>query len=352
MLQMATFETNAHFKARFEDELTASLGPTETPVKSEREPTGPSQDECLDVHNRGFGYLPIVLNKCFRHSGWQGFRLRVAIAMRSVYASCAAMSAFESCGSSMWILRSTTDGSEYKAVPDYCRSRWCKPCYGARTARLRARLAECLDDKPVRFLTLTLKHSDDSLKDCIDRLYRSFRKLRVSTFWKKRVTGGVALLEIKRGSGSGRWHPHLHCLVQGRYLHYPDLRNEWLLATGDSTNVDIRKVESRSEAIYYVAKYTGKANGMDSSASTEDLSEIIRTLKGRRTVVPYGTWRHFKLLRQEPSDGWRLIGHLNEIQLLALDGDSEAASIIDALQHFHDDPGPVFHIFSNSDPPY
>ena len=49
--------------------------------------------------------------------------------------------------------------------------------------------------------------------------------------------------EIKRGQGSGLWHPHLH-MIAGREVE-PDaemLSREWHEITGDSFIVDVRPI--------------------------------------------------------------------------------------------------------------
>lgn len=348
-LRDSTDPTVSWWHDYYEPEL--KLGPTETPVIANKCSSGREPTTDADVVDRGPYALPLYVGRCFRHSGWQAFRLRVATAYVAAYGAGQSVSRFCQCGEGMWILRGTKDSTAFKSVPDLCRSRWCKVCYGARTARLRARLAEELDDNPVRFVTLTLKHNDDNLKSCLDRLYGSFRRLRSKAIWKKRVTGGVAFLEVGRGKNSRQWHPHIHCLVQGRYLPQAELRQTWLSITGDSYNCDVKLVRDRRQVLAYVAKYTSKSNGMDPSATDADLTEIIRTLRGRRTVIPFGSWRHFRLLRQEPSTEWELVGHVNEVLYRAQQGDDFMQSVFDAMQFTSDSEDGIFHVYDSAIPP-
>jgi hypothetical protein len=280
----------------------------------------------------------------FRHSGWQTFRKRVSCAIARVYGHGPSLLRFCHCGESMWLLKSKKSESEFKVVPDNCKSRWCKPCYAARTARLRARLAAKLDDRPVRFITLTVRNQDETLKSALDRLYASFKRLRNSNLWKNRVLGGCGFLEVKRGRNSGFWHPHIHCLVQGRYLPLPDLKKAWLSATGDSDGADVRLVRSREDVLWYVTKYTSKSTGLDKEASDDDLDEIVGTLRGRRTVVPFGEWRSWNLLHGEENEDWELLGHLNELRISADRGDSYIASVLEAMEICVDEKTGIFHL--------
>lgn len=330
-------------------ERPASLDALETPEKQAHElalgGAPPGFDLVVDKPYK-FNFF---LSSNFRHSGWQSFRERVARAVNAVYGPGPTLHRFCSCGASMWILKSKNNPSEFKAVPDNCKSRWCVPCYGARTARLRARLAAGLPDGPVRMVTLTLKASEENLQHCLNRLYGSFKKLRNRPFWKSRSLGGVAFLEFKRGEASGLWHPHLHCLVQGRFLPQQDLAREWLCVTGDSHVVDVRLVKARDQVLHYVTKYCSKSNGLNPDSSDDDLIEIIRSLKGRRTVVPFGTWRTLKLLHAGGDEDWELVGHLDELEYKATHDDPYAESVLTAYRECIDEESGIFHLFDFAD---
>ncbi|QNN25052.1 protein rep [Planctomycetales bacterium ZRK34] len=60
-----------------------------------------------------------------------------------------------------------------------------------------------------------------------------------------RVAGGVFAIEIKRGSGSKQWHPHLHAVVLCEApLDQERLQSEWRRITRDSFMVDVRDLYS------------------------------------------------------------------------------------------------------------
>lgn len=323
-------------------ERPACLDDIETPENDARELALRRLPPETEYVPAGLSGLGIILSTNFRHSGWQTFRRRVAGAVSRVYGYGSTLERFCHCGASMWILKNKENPTLFKSVPDNCRSRWCLPCYGARTARLRARLAAGLPDGPIRMVTLTLKASELDLTDCLNRLYTSFKKLRDGDWWKNRVIGGVAFLEFKRGDASGLWHPHFHCLVQGRFLPKEELAHKWLCVTGDSYVVDVRLVRTREQVMGYVTKYCTKSTGLDPSACDDDLIEIIRSLRGRRTVVPFGTWRTLRLLHGESDEEWELVGHVNELRIQADQGDVYAESVLEAFELSQNDDGPEF----------
>ena len=78
------------------------------------------------------------------------------------------------------------------------------------------------------------------------------------------VEGAVWSYEIKRGKGSGLWHPHLHMIALAEVA--PDARllsSEWHQITGDSYIVDVRPISQDDpasgfvdilDALYWVAR--------------------------------------------------------------------------------------------------
>jgi len=321
-------------------------------------PETPGADSGASLFPQTWGWRA-NLQETFRHSGWAAERRRRAQALEKAFGCGPSLVAFCACGSRRWILRKKDDDNAFKAVPDTCRSPWCKPCYRSRSYVIRDRLAAKLDERPVRFVTLTLRPDDNSLQFALDRLYQGFRRLRQRPVWKKRVTGGVAFLEVKIGRGSGKWHPHLHVLVQGRYLPQPDLAREWLAVTGDSHVVDVRLVRSKRQVLAYVTDYCTKvadlkcthAAGGQPPADLDDIDELVeamRALKGRRRIITFGEWRTWRLLRHEPLGEWEVYMHEAEILFKQGDGDSLVLAIAELLAPTPDGQSLEFHVFDSS----
>ena len=187
--------------------------------------------------------------------------------------------------------------------------------------------------KQFRFITLTLKHSDQPLSDQINRLYECFRKLRKSKEWQDTQDGGAAIFECKFDLETNEWHPHLHIVAEGFFLHHRDLSSTWLKITGDSFRVDIRVIKSARDAAFYVAKYTSKGTNDDVWQDREIAAEWVRSMHGRRSCATYGTWRGLKLLEHEPQSGeWTRIGLLTNIVQAAERCEKWAIDCIDCLR--------------------
>lgn len=287
---------------------------------------------------------PVGYATCFRHNGWEPRRRYLFRILYSAFGASSMTAAYSRCGSDHWVLKDRKDPSNMKIVESCCKTRFCVPCFNAKCAQVRARLAAELGDEPCRLITLTLKPTHTTLKESLDHLYRSFRRLRQSLLWRKRVLGGVAFLEVKRGKGSGLWHPHLHIVTRGRYILGADLSRQWLIATGDSHNVDIRFIKSRPHVIAYVTKYLTKQVDLSARGKIEDgddpgqldfysIREVVIALRGRRTIIAFGTFRHFKLLATAGDSEWELVASWAEVQFRAYLDEPWAVSIVDAVLH-------------------
>lgn len=143
-------------------------------------------------------------------------------------------------------------------------------------------------------VTLTVKDGPD-LEERFDHLFKAQHEL-----WKRKhrgrgssldsVAGAVWSYEIKRGSGSGQWHPHLHMIALAEVG--PDqlrLSAEWKQITLDSHVVDVRPISQQDPASGFVEvfKYAVKF----SDQPPEDTVHAWRILAGRRLVGSSGAFR-------------------------------------------------------------
>lgn len=145
----------------------------------------------------------------------------------------------------------------------------------------------------VWFYSLTIRNRP-GLADAIGHLQECRRllhqKRRNALRGKSRcelasLAGGVESVEVKRGAGSGLWHPHIHGLGLGERA--PDesaLAAEWLEISGDSYEVDVRPVGDTVKDLCEVFKYALKF----SSLSLADNWDAFRTLQGKRLMFPWG----------------------------------------------------------------
>jgi hypothetical protein len=158
-------------------------------------------------------------------------------------------------------------------------------------------------------VTLTVKDGPD-LAERFAHLHKSQREL-----WKRKQRGRGSCLagveaavwsyEVKRGTGSGEWHPHLHMVALA--VEQPDqaeLSAEWRRITGDSFVVDVRPIDQADPASGFleVFKYALKFSTMDPA----DTLAAFRILTGRRLVGSAGAFRGIEIpeeLTDEPLEG-------------------------------------------------
>lgn len=277
----------------------------------------------------------------FRHSGWAPFRKKVIRAIEHVHGpESRRASAIRSCGCDAHVM-SRWLGSEHK-VQEFrikstkCHDRFCVPCAGARSGRIRDSLLRHMYQREnMSLVTLTLKASEAPLREVLDRITRAFRSLRNKPLWKKSVKGGAAIIEVKLGEGSGQWHAHFHVLAEATYLDQRKLSSVWAAITGDSHIVDIRRVGAKSGAIQYITKYVCKAADASIVGSPKHLEEAIVAFHGRRLVTTFASWRGIALMEKDddPPESeftpeWRSEGPLDDFVRRAAAGDVEAARVL------------------------
>lgn len=157
-------------------------------------------------------------------------------------------------------------------------------------------------------VTLTVKDGPD-LRERFKHLHDSQREL-----WKRKqrgrgsvldgVEGAVWSYEIKRGQGSGLWHPHLHMIALAEVM--PDaerLSREWREITGDSFIVDVRSISQEDPASGFVEvfKYAVKFSDQEPA----DTVHAWEVLAGKRLLGSAGCFRGVEIpedLTDDPGD--------------------------------------------------
>lgn len=299
---------------------SSQLDPVEIPVW--HDPCSPSEGD-LDTRTG--------LVSTFRHSGWATRRAAIHDALWDAGCRLARRERFQRCGADRWILRSRTDPTIFKVVTAKCHDRFCSPCTVDRKAVIRRNLEPRLAKGVYRFLTLTVCHHHEPLRVLLNRLYRAFRLLRQTSHWKDRTDGGVALLELTYDGNRHGWHPHLHCILAGRYMDAPVLRRSWLSITGDSDQVDISLIRSKPKAIGYVCKYSTKAMPSDIFRERAPLVEALDALSNRRLVLTFGTWKNYRLLEDPKDRGWEAFDSVESLRLRRSNDDEFARRILAML---------------------
>ncbi len=159
----------------------------------------------------------------------------------------------------------------------------------------------CAEKSALRpfLVTLTVKTGPD-LAERFEHLKRAQHEL-----WKRRlrrrgsaldgVAGAVWSYEIKRGSGSGLWHPHLHMIALAEDLQIEGEGNpgplgaEWHDITGDSFMVDVRPVDQEDPASGFIEVFKYAVKFSDQPHA--DTLHAFQTLRGKRLLASAGCFR-------------------------------------------------------------
>jgi hypothetical protein len=166
-------------------------------------------------------------------------------------------------------------------------------------------------------ITLTVKDGED-LDERFAHLHRCQREL-----WKRKqrgrgsvldgVVGAVWSYEVKRGAGSGLWHPHLHMIALAEVQpNQDDLAVTWKGITGDSHVVDVRPISQEDPASGFIEvfKYAVKFSDQEPA----DTVEAYLTLQGKRLIASAGCFRGVVI----PEDLNDDISELNELPYVTL----------------------------------
>lgn len=265
----------------------------------------------------------------FRHSGWRIRRLKIWEALQKSGQSGNRLEQFVECGSAMWLQHSPTDG-DLRFICNHCHDRFCVPCQATVARTITNNLTGIIAARHVRFLTLTLRHSNTPLRAQIDRIRRSFLVLRRRAEWKSHVDGGAAFIEVKLSARDGMWHVHLHCLIEGSFWEQREISREWHEVTGDSSIVDVRRISQGADAARYVTKYVTKAIDDSLLNNHDKLIEAIVALKGTPRVITFGAWRAMQLTKPPKDEReWQNVASLDTLVERAKAGDDEARTWLD-----------------------
>ena len=270
----------------------------------------------------------------FRHSGWADDRLRVYQALRAAQQSVSRIAGFATCGLGAYVLQSLTEPNRYRVAGSTCHDRFCLPCASQRSRIIAHNVITQLGKNPCRLVTLTIRHDKPNLRDGIKHLYDSFRKLQRTRFWSRRVTGGVAFLELTYNHQALAWHPHLHLIAEGKFIPQKLLSRTWAACTGGSYVVHVTLAGGPDKVARYVTKYASKPLAAVFLRNPDLLREAVIALKGRRMCMTWGAWRGVKLTEAPNDDEWVNLGPLEDWLARAARGDREARAIlhgIDAL---------------------
>lgn len=176
----------------------------------------------------------------------------------------------------------------------FCATRRGAKALGAYLERWEVICAEKPALRPF-LVTLTVKDGDElgermaHLRSAHQRLWKRRAHAKYTASVMATIAGAVWSYEVKRGRGSGLWHPHVHGIWLSQVE--PDawaLSAEWRELTGDSFVVDVRPIEGDPvEGFLEVFKYAVKFSDMEPA----DTFAAYLLLKGARLVDAAGVFR-------------------------------------------------------------
>ncbi|MBA7641538.1 hypothetical protein ES703_49223 [subsurface metagenome] len=254
--------------------------------------------------------------------------------LTNVEASTVRIERFEQCGRHAYLYRDTADQS-FVLRSETCKLRICPACRRRYRFAAIARIRDLLQDlkpKTWQFMSFTIRHTRAPLRQQLDFLKASFRKLRQRQVWKRSCTHGYMVAEIKYNPHKDEWHPHLHMVVKCRYINWSELRTAWFQITKGSHQIDCGYVRSCPKACDYIAKYIAKPPFLTDIKTTERLQDYYDAIQNARILMPFG-----KPPRMPPRptlDTPRTlepIGHLGDLHHRAARGDEFAMRCLRAL---------------------
>lgn len=220
-------------------------------------------------------------------------------------------------------------GAEFRVWPRRCRDRLCPRCQAALRARYAAEIAVRMNSwQAPKHLVLTLRSSDEPLRAQLKRMKRAFSALRRTAVWRALCAQGIYTYEVTRNPNTRRFHPHLHILVNARFIPQRWLSAAWLRATGDSSIVHVTAATAKHPR--YLAKYIGK--GVSASIEPWEEWPMADELSGLRSCETFGGAEGIRVrVAEHPEDGWAFVGRFNDLRRRAADGEWFAALVIDEL---------------------
>lgn len=225
----------------------------------------------------------------------------------------------------------------------FCRVRLCPICQWRRSLKVYGQAVEIMKVVDAEkkhgwvMLNLTVKNVDGcDLKNELDLLNKSWRRMTRTTTWKKIVLGSMRSIEVTHnleiGDNYDTYHPHIHSLlcVDQNYFsghHYMN-REKWTKLWIEAAELDywpqvyVKRVYGESAgALAEVAKYAAKPGSyiipddLDTMASTVQV--LDSALNKRRLVSWQGNLKKVKqaLHLDDPENG----------DLIHITGDSDIA---------------------------
>lgn len=210
----------------------------------------------------------------------------------------------------------------YLVRPSSCRVRGCPDCERARAARVVNHYAAAAERmRWPAIVTVTEVNTPATLEGLeagLERLAAGWEKVRRRAVfrggrcksWRTRhaeaiakhgwrrhhpVAGGLSSVEVTVDEEGATFHPHLHALVDSRWIDQAELSDAWREVMGDGSYiVDIRRVRGNGQelrdVLREVLKYVAKpSRHLVDPERPELLAALLVALHRRRMIAGFGS---------------------------------------------------------------
>ena len=235
----------------------------------------------------------------------------------------------ENCSQAAWLC-SSENGHKAHVCVSRCKHRVCPTCIEQRHRWTTWRCGHIVKQfKEPRFLTLTLRSSDDCIEDQLRFAMKSFAKFRRSKWFKRRCIGGVYNLQVTYSHKRDQYHPHIHIIMDSSFMKHEEIEQKWLEITGHSSIVWIEQVKDTWKNSGHLAHYITSHDDI-MTLPPHRVCDWIEGTKSVRCLSTFGKYHGaLKKLNEElPRVKMERIASLVPIKAASLRGDEEAKKIM------------------------
>lgn len=169
-----------------------------------------------------------------------------------------------------------------------CHDRLCPYCSHQRQTRTKVRLSHVISHMTSpKHLVLTIPSQTTPLGETISNLLNTFHKLRKTPLWRNANPSGLYVLEITRNPTTGLWHPHIHAVLDSRFIPIAPLRRLWAQIWPGTEVVWIEKIRTVPQLAAELSKYVGKPPNIRDWPNRAITEYALATAR-RHLIQPFG----------------------------------------------------------------
>ena len=186
----------------------------------------------------------------------------------------------------------------------YCKSRVCQVCNRNRSGRLMNQYMKTLEQRQMRFVTLTIPNVDEErLADSVAQMKHAFLRIRRKWAYQGRNLNGLYTTEITYNWKADTYHPHIHALIECTADESLYIIADWF-AYWDKRGIKLSRYAQDerpadkgafSEVFKYAIKFDyglPDENGkIRLKYTAQAVDNILAAIWGKRMVITFGDVR-------------------------------------------------------------